>query len=86
MELKDVAKETMHLAGSLLNKKIEGIVEIGMKDKNWSVLVEALERKAIPDTQDHLGRYEFELTTKGELVKYSQKLLRKRGECLREGD
>jgi hypothetical protein len=42
----------------LLNKKIEGIVSLTKDEKGWKALIEVLERKAVPDSHDLIGRYE----------------------------
>jgi hypothetical protein len=42
--------------------------------------LEALERKAIPDTMDVLGLYELRLDDEGNLLGLDRKKLRKRGE------
>ena len=44
------------------------------------VSLEALERKAIPDTMDVLGLYEVRLDSDGNLLGFARKKLRKRGE------
>jgi hypothetical protein len=54
---------------------ITGVEEVGGE---WRVTVEALERKAVPDSQDLLGRYEIRLNKNGELIGWTQKIIRKR--------
>ncbi|MFH1447395.1 MAG: gas vesicle protein GvpO, partial [Candidatus Micrarchaeota archaeon] len=46
----------------------------------WKVTVEALERKAVPDTQDLLGRYEIRFKKDGELIGWKQKMVRRRAD------
>jgi hypothetical protein len=55
---------------------------IGIEKENgeWKVTVETIERKAVPDTQDLLGRYEIRLDKNGELIGWTQKMIRKRGD------
>ena len=54
------------------------IVEVKEKNDEWTVTVEVLERKSIPDTQDILGRYQIGLTKDGELIGWTQKIIRRR--------
>ena len=49
-------------------------------EEGWVVRMEALERKAIPDTMDVLGLYEVCLDNEGNLLGFDRKKLRKRGE------
>jgi len=49
-------------------------------EEGWAVSLEALERKAIPDTMDVLGLYEVRLDGEGNLLDFQRKKLRKRGE------
>jgi len=46
--------------------------------------LEAVERKAIPDTMDVLGLYEIRLDSEGNLQNFERKKLRKRGETAEE--
>jgi hypothetical protein len=48
------------------------------------VSLEAVERKAIPETMDVLGLYEIRLDSEGNLQSFERKKLRKRGETEEE--
>lgn len=56
------------------------MIGIETEEGEWKVTVEAIERKAVPDTQDILGRYEIRLNKNGELISWTQKMIRKRGD------
>jgi hypothetical protein len=58
----------------------DGVTGLSKTEHGWSVLLEALERKAIPDTMDVLGLYEIRLDDEGNLLGLERKRLRKRGE------
>jgi len=83
-DIKSIGQESLSLAESLLNKKAEGVISVTKEDKNWRVVVEVLERVSVPDTQDILGRYEFTLDGKGELLDYKQIMLRRRADLVVE--
>jgi len=80
MSILDVHKIASGLAESLLKKKVEGITGMTKEDDGWSVFVEVLERKAVPDTQDILGVYELSLDGKGDLMGYRRVELRRRSD------
>jgi len=68
------------IAKKYISKEPETVIGIEQKEGEWKVTVEALERKAVPDTQDLLGRYEIRLNKNGELIGWKQKMIRKRSD------
>jgi hypothetical protein len=60
------------------------ITSLTKTEEGWTLLLEALERKAIPDTMDVLGLYELHLDDVGNIVGFDRKKLRKRGETKEE--
>ena len=60
------------------------ITGLSKTEEGWAILMEALERKAIPDTMDVLGLYELRLDDEGNLLGLDRKKLRKRGETHEE--
>ena len=63
-----------------ISKNPETIVDIKEKNNEWCVTVEVLQRKAIPDTQDLLGRYLIRIDNAGEVLGWTQKMIRKRSD------
>jgi len=63
-----------------ISKQPETIIGVEEGEGEWKVTVEALERKAVPDTQDLLGRYEIRLNKNGELIGWKQKMIRRRSD------
>ena len=57
-----------------------GVAGVSRTEEGWTILLEALERKAIPDTMDVLGLYQLRLDNEGNLLSLDRKKLRKRGE------
>jgi hypothetical protein len=78
----DANKRCIAAAESALNRKAESVVSMSKEAKGWKAVVEVLERKAVPDTQDLLGRYELTLNEDGELLGYKQVLVRRRQDRL----
>lgn len=56
----------------LPNKKPEAVIGMEKGKEGWKVLVEVLERKAIPDSQDLLAIYEVTVSTEGNVLSYKQ--------------
>jgi hypothetical protein len=65
-------------------KPADGVTGLSKTKEGWCILLEALERKAIPDTMDVLGLYELRLDDEGHLISLDRKKLRKRGETHEE--
>jgi hypothetical protein len=78
----DINKRCFDAAEIALNRKAESVVSMSKEAKGWKAVVEVLERKAVPDTQDLLGRYELTLSEDGELLGYKQVLVRRRQDRL----
>jgi hypothetical protein len=58
---------------------VSAVIGLAKKDDVWMVSLEALERKAIPETMDVLGVYEIRLDNDGTLLGFERKKLRNRG-------
>ena len=67
---------------NVIGKEPETLLSIEKTDNGWKARVESLERKAIPDTQDILGRYELLFNKNVELVGWTQVMVRKRNDRL----
>ena len=75
-----IADVALGVTKKLISKNPETVIDIKEKNEEWAVTVEVLERKAIPDTQDILGRYLIKLNKDGELIGWAQKMIRKRSD------
>lgn len=61
------------IAGDLIGSPLDGIVEVGEQDDDgWRVVAEVVERTAVPDTQDILGRYVISLEPDGTVHGYGR--------------
>jgi hypothetical protein len=78
----NINRQCVAAAESALNKKVESVVSMSKEAKGWKAVVEVLERRAVPDTQDLLGRYELTLNEAGDLLGYKQVLIRHRSDPL----
>jgi hypothetical protein len=75
-----VTEVAFDAAKKFISKNPETIVDIKEKNNEWAVTVEVLMRKAIPDTQDLLGRYLIRIDKAGGVIGWTQKTIRKRSD------
>ena len=76
-EVTDLALE---ITKKYISKVPETIVDVKEIKDEWVVTVEVLERKAVPDTQDLLGRYDIRINKNGQLIGWTQKIIRRRSD------
>lgn len=84
MEADEAIKKVEENFARLSKMPLAGVVGLSKTEEGWVVLLEALERRAIPDTMDILGLYEVRLDNEGNLLSFERKRLRKRGETKEE--
>lgn len=80
----DIRNQVRDSASDLIGRPLDGIVEIERNDDEWRALVEIIERRSVPDTQDILGRYALELDGDGEITGYRRLDRYRRGDTGRE--
>lgn len=80
MNTNEIVKKAQEEFVRLGKTGASGITGLSKREEGWVVSLEALERKAIPDTMDVLGLYEVRLDNEGNLLGFERKKLRKRGE------
>lgn len=85
MHLTEVVVGARDQLAQLTGLKVERVIGAGKTERGWQVVLEVLERKAVPDLMDIIGRYEVELGADGGFLGYERKSLRKRGDT-REND
>lgn len=68
--LADAQKRARGAAQDLLEHQFEGIIKAESNDEGWRTVVEVVERNAVPDTQDIIGRYEISLDETGTVTGY----------------
>jgi hypothetical protein len=67
LAVRDAVEE---VAEDLIGHPLDGIIEIAGTDDGWQVVVEVVERSAVPDTQDLLGQYSVTLDDSGNVTGY----------------
>jgi hypothetical protein len=65
-----VAKAAERQLLELTGKQSEGITGLQRTDDGWTVRLEVVELRRIPDTTDVLASYEVEMSSDGELIGY----------------
>jgi len=78
-EVRDVVED---LASELIRHPLDGVVEIepGDEEGQWHADVEVIERSAVPDTQDILGRYALTVGPDGSVQRYERLRRYRRGD------
>ncbi|RQG98459.1 gas vesicle protein GvpO, halophile-type [Natrarchaeobius oligotrophus] len=56
-----IRRTVQSTATELIGREFDAVSEIVPTDDGWRAIVEVVERRAVPDTQDIIGRYEIEL-------------------------
>ncbi|WP_101296554.1 gas vesicle protein GvpO, halophile-type [Halegenticoccus soli] len=69
-DLMTVRDTVFDLAADVIGRDLDGITEVTKDDDGWRAVVEVVERRSVPDTQDILGRYEIELDEGGDIHGY----------------
>lgn len=67
VEARTVALER---AETVLSDPVDSVIEVAADGDDWLVAVEVVERSAVPNTQDLLGRYELTVGADGQLAGY----------------
>ena len=76
-----VIDSAMKVVDRYILQKPESVIGIEGADGGWTVTVEALIRKAVPDSQDLLGRYEIRLSSKRNVLGWKLTTVRRRSDC-----
>ena len=84
MNADEIIKKAQEDFARLSKIPVDGVIGLSKTEEGWVVSLEALERRAIPDTMDVLGLYEVRLDNEGNLLSFDRKKLRKRGETEQE--
>lgn len=83
-EFADAKERAIGAAEELIDHPIDSVIRIERTGEGWRTLVEVVERSAVPDTQDILGRYEIVADDTGTLRKYGLMERYRRGESREE--
>lgn len=85
MKPAQAAREAMRQLQELTQREVEGVTGIEKGDDGgWTVTVEVVESRRIPDTADVLAEYEVGVDAKGELTTYSRQSRYLRGRTSRD--
>lgn len=64
----EAVKRARHHVRGLTGKEAEGVVGLERGDDGWTVLVDVVELRRVPNTTDVLATYEVSLDEDGELA------------------
>lgn len=80
MNASEIIKRTQDEFTVLSKLPVSAVIGLSRTDDGWMVSLEAVERKAVPDTMDVLGVYEICVDSGCNLLHFERKRLRKRGQ------
>lgn len=80
-QLAGLAQSTIE---KLVKKKALSVISINKEKGNWEVVIEVLERAAVPDTMDLIGKYLLSFGRDKELLGYKRIELKKKGQIEKE--
>jgi hypothetical protein len=66
----EIRNQVIELSTDVIGRGLDGIIEVSRDEDNRRAVVEIIERRSVPDTQDILGQYEIELDESGEVIGY----------------
>lgn len=72
--IKQVRDEVRDVAGELIGREFDGVILVEQNEDGdgWRSEVEVIERAAVPNTQDILGRYELSLDENAAVTRYGR--------------
>ncbi|MFY9457892.1 MAG: gas vesicle protein GvpO [Candidatus Spechtbacterales bacterium] len=76
--LKTISEQAKKELAGLSGFTNPAVVGVKKSDTGWTVAIEIVEKKSIPEGMDLLGLYEVDLDAKGGMRGYARKGLRKR--------
>jgi len=77
----DIRERVADISETLLDHPFDGSDTVErVDDGGWRAVFKIVERSAVPDTQDMIGRYELHLSPSGEVQGYSLQQRFKRSE------
>lgn len=82
MNSSEIVKKAQQDFATISKLPICTVTGLSKTEEGWMVSMEALERRAIPETMDILGLYEICLDNEGNFLGFDRKKLRKRGETV----
>ncbi|AUV82454.1 gas vesicle protein [Salinigranum rubrum] len=82
--LVEVRERVVANAAGLVGHPLDNVVAITSRDEGWTATVEVVERTAVPDTQDILGRYELLLDDSPVVTEYRRVGRSRRGDTEQE--
>ena len=68
----DVARRAVEHLAALTGRPVEGVLGMHRDDNGWTVTIELVELRRVPDSTDVLASYDVALDAKGELTGYER--------------
>lgn len=83
-DFEEITKKAKDTVKNLVEKEVLSVIGINKEGEDWLALVEVLERKAVPDTQNIIGLYEVKFNKNKSLSGYKRVKVRRKGDTEEE--
>lgn len=78
MQIREAINKAKEELKAVVGREVSSVSGASKVEGGWQVLVELIERKAVPDSQDLLGLYEVRLDEEGNLASFERRKVRHR--------
>ncbi len=79
-ELGPILERAVQELKSLTGFELSSVVAVARRADGWSLRIELLERRGVPDTMDLIGLYEVLTSVDGHVLQFERQVLRHRGD------
>lgn len=76
----EIRQQAENLSERVIGRPLDGVNGIRHDEKEWNAVIDVIERRSVPDTQDILGTYEIHLDDSGSVTGYRRLLRYRRGD------
>lgn len=83
-DFEEITKKAKDTVKNLVEKEVLSVIGLNKEGEDWLALVEVLERKAVPDTQNIIGLYEVKFNKNKSLSGYKRVKVRRKGDTEEE--
>lgn len=83
-DFEEITKKAKDTVKNLVEKEALSVIGLNKEGEDWLALVEVLERKAVPDTQNIIGLYEIKFNKNKSLLGYKRVKVRHKGDTEEE--
>ena len=80
VDVVDIRQQAEDLSEGVIGRPLDGVNGIHHDEDEWNAVIDVIERRSVPDTQDILGTYEIHMDDAGSVTGYRRLLRYRRGD------